>query len=519
MKLLKSIIAVFLMSLLAAGNISFAADDKKETEVEKAREVEKAFFMASGAQERVLKIGLVDCVLYALKNNSEILIQRIDPKLKEDDVKIAKADFEPTFNAEYTVHDKNEVSSNILQGADIYNTQDMNLNADVSGKLVTGTEYKMELLNQRYKSDSIYQVDNPYYVTEPMITITQPLFKGFGIPVNKADIIVAQNNKLRSGSSFKDTVMDTISKAKTAYYNYIYYLEAYAIAKLSLERARNLLEINKARYEKGLISSVDLLETEAAAAQREKAVLAADTQMGKAEDDLKLITNLVDDPEVWNAKIELIDKPEFRVEDVDLLKSMRDAFEYRPDYYSAKLDLKNRDIKIMTAKNALLPTVDLTGSFGLNGLGKDYQGALEKTNSDYTDWSAGIKFSIPWGSGDRAKYDQRKLEKAQAILSFRRLEQNIILEIRDKVRLVKARKQHVDVASLSKEKETRNYEAQQERYAAGQVSTHDMLDYQDKLAQAELDYVNALVEYNIALINLDKSQGLTLAKNDIKLEE
>jgi outer membrane protein TolC len=75
------------------------------------------------------------------------------------------------------------------------------------------------------------------------------------------------------------------------------------------------------------------------------------------------------------------------------------------------------------------------------------------------------------------------------------------------------------VAKLSKEKETQNYEAQQDRYAAGQVSTHDMLDYQDKLAQAELDYINALVEYNIALIDLDKSQGLTLAKNDIKLEE
>ncbi|MDD4182477.1 MAG: TolC family protein [Candidatus Omnitrophica bacterium] len=110
------------------------------------------------------------------------------------------------------------------------------------------------------------------------------------------------------------------------------------------------------------------------------------------------------------------------------------------------------------------------------------------------------------------------MEKAQALLSFKRLEQNIILEIRDKVRLVEARRQHVDVAKLSKEKETQNYEAQHERYAAGQVSTHDMLDYQDKLAQAELDFVNALVEYNIAFINLDKSQGLTLIKNDIKLE-
>ncbi|MDD5237778.1 MAG: TolC family protein [Candidatus Omnitrophica bacterium] len=518
---MRSIITVFLINLMVLGNISFAAANKKETtpDTERAREVEKAFFMVGGSQDRVLKIGLVDCILYALKNNSEILIQRIEPKLKQDDVRIAKAGFEPTLNVDTSLHDNTEISSSALQGADKFNSQDTNINAGVSGKLITGTEYNVEFLNQKYKSDSSYQIFNPYFSTEPKITITQPLFRGFGIVVNKADIIVAQNDKLQSEASFKNTVMDTISKSKTAYYDYIYYLEAYAIARLSLERARNLLEINKARYRKGLISSVDLLETEAAAAQREKAVIAADALMNKAEDDLKLITNLVDDPEVWNAEIELIDKPEFKVEEVDLLKSLKDAFEYRPDYYSAKIDLKSRDIKIVTAKNALLPTVDLTGSFGLNGLGKDYQSAIGKINSDYTDWSVGVKFTVPWGGAERAKFDQRSLEKAQALLSFKRLEQNIILEVRDKVRLVKARKQHVDVAKLSKEKETQNYEAQQERYSAGQVSTHDMLDYQDKLAQAELDYVNALIEYNIALINLDKSEGLTLVKNDIKLEE
>lgn len=514
-------VLIFCLNIgLLCGFVSFAAaKDKMDDAQERAREIEKVILMASGAQDEVLKISLMDCITCALENNSEILIKRSEPKLKEDDVKIAKADFEPTFNAEYMVDDDTEIASNTLQGSDIFNTQDMNFNADVSGKLISGTEYKMELLNQRYKSDSTYQIFNPYYTIEPKITITQPLLRDFGIIVNKADIIVAQNNMLQSSASFKDTVMDTISKAKIAYYNYIFYLENFDIAKLSLERARHLLEINKARYQKGLISSVDLLETEAAAAQREKTVLTAEAQVKKAEDDFKLITNLVDNPQVWNARIELIDKPAFIVADVDLLQSLQDAFEYRPDYYSAKIDLKNRDIKIVSAKNALLPTVDLTGSFGLNGLGKDYQDALEKVDPDYTDWSVGVKFSLPWGSEDRAKYDQRQLEKAQALLAFKRLEQDIILEIRDKVRLAKTQKEQVDVAKLSKEKETQNYEAQKERYAAGQVSTHDMLDYQDKLSQAELDYVKALIDYNIALINLDKSQGITLARNNIKLEE
>ena len=34
-------------------------------------------FLKSAAQEKILKIGLVDCVLYALRKNSDIRIARV----------------------------------------------------------------------------------------------------------------------------------------------------------------------------------------------------------------------------------------------------------------------------------------------------------------------------------------------------------------------------------------------------------------------------------------------------------
>ena len=46
-----------------------------------------------------------------------------------------------------------------------------------------------------------------------------------------------------------------------------------------------------------------------------------------------------------------------------------------------------------------------------------------------------------------------------------------------------------------------------------------MLDYQERLSQAELDYIKALIDHEISIINLDKSEGLTLVKNNIKLEK
>ncbi|MCU0652410.1 MAG: TolC family protein [Candidatus Omnitrophica bacterium] len=518
--MLKRAFIILLITLFTEGEFSnvYAAASSLDQEL-RVREIEKAVFMASGSQERILKIGMVDCLLYSLKNNSEILVKKIEPQIKEGDVRIARADFEPTLTGEYTIEDNTELSGNTLQGATVFNSLDMNFNAGVSGKFVTGTEYNIEFLNERYNSDSAYQVFRPYYIANPKVTITQPLFRDFGILVNQADIIIAQNNRKQSEKSFKNTAITEISRAKTAYYNYFFSLQKYAIDKLALGRTLSLLEINKERYGKGLISSVDLLETEAAAASREKAVVASEAAIKKAEDALKIVTNLVDDPEVWNAKIELLDKPEFKQEKIELLQCLKSAFDFRPDYQSAKIDLKSKDIKIKVAKNALLPTVDLTGSYGLNGLEKSYDRALQNDNTNYIDWMAGVKVSVPWGGGERAEYDQRKMEKAQALLSFQRLEQDIILEVRDKVREVYVQERQIAVAKLAKEKETQNYEAQQERYAAGQVSTHDILDYQDKLSTAELDYAKAIIDYNISLVNLDKSQGLTLAKNNIKLEE
>ncbi len=508
---------------LSAGALSVEGADKnvqKAGDEERQREIEKTLFMAAGAQDRVLKIGLVDCVLYALKNNSEILITRIDPKLSKDDEKIAQAVFEPTFNVDYNARDNSQLSANTLSGANVATTKDMDLSAGVSGKLTLGTEYSFDLITERLKTNSSFQTINPSYTTKPVITIVQPLFRDFGIPVNEADIMIARNNTIVSSESFKNTVMDIVSRTKIAYYDYKYELEAYDIAKSTLDRAQDLLKINEARYKKGLISSVDLLETETAVAQRQKALISAESSLKKAEDDLKLITNLIDDPETWNAKLELIDgTPEYREEKTGLLESLQNAFKYRPDYFSAKLDLKSRDIRIVSAKNALLPTVDLVTSFGLNGLGKDYQDAVSKLDFDLKDWSIGFKVEVPWGGGERAKFDQRNLEKAQTLLGFKRLEQNIILEVRDRVREVDIQARQVEAAKLARDKEVKNYDAQKERYAAGQVSTHDMLDYQDRLAQAELDYAKGLIDHNIAVINLDKSQGLTLAKNNIKLEE
>lgn len=479
---------------------------------------DKEEFIKTAKQKRTLTLSIYDCIVLALKNNSEIKIAGVNPKIRADDVRIAWAEFEPTLNFDYMLTDTTEQAASALLGAGVSTSREMDADVNISGKLVTGTEYSFDFLNSRDSSNSSFQTINPSYTAEPQVTLTQPLLRGFGIAVNKADISIAANNEQVSKQNLQSTAMDIITKTKTAYYNYFYYREAYRIADHFVRMALDLLKINRLRYEKGLVSSVDLLETETAVLTRRRSLILAETELKRAEDELKFITNIVDDPRMWNAAIALTDEPPFNDQEVDLVDSLVAAFKNRPDYDAKKIELKNKDIRIKVTKNALYPTVDLIGSFGLNGLGTDYPDSLSNISTDYKDWSVGVSLSLPWGGGERADYNKSILEKAQGLMELKRLEQSIILEVRDKVRGVDLAIQQVEASQLAKESQWKNYEAQRERYAAGQISTHDMLDYQDKYARADLDYIKSIIDYNIALIDLDRSEGLTLMNNNVTLE-
>lgn len=96
-------------------------------------------FIDSALTNRLLRIGMVDCIAWTLQNNSEILIKRIEPKLREDDEKIAKAVFEPNF---YANVEKDSINSPVPMPMNVYSSivsRAVDVNAGLSGKLTTGT--------------------------------------------------------------------------------------------------------------------------------------------------------------------------------------------------------------------------------------------------------------------------------------------------------------------------------------------------------------------------------------------
>ncbi len=481
---------------------------------------DKEAFIASSGVKKELQIGMVDCVAMALKNNSEIQIKRIEPLKADDDVLVEKSVFEPDLSFNYSMEDAVEQSSAGLISKNPSKNRTNVFNFGYDEKFVTGTQVGLDFYNTRSGSNSPIQNVNPAFDSELGVTITQPLMKGAGVIVNKAFFLIAKNNKLKSVQDFTYGVMNVLTDVKKNYYDFQYTQEQYKVAKTSLERVQNLHYINKEKYAKGLASNVDLLQSESEVARMEQATYAAERVMKASEDRLKYITNLVNDPELWNADIVLLDKVGYEKRGVDLKESVIKAFEHRPDYEAAKLDLKNKDISVIYYKNGTLPQVDLIGSYSLNGLDKNYGKDLRNLGSGkYPDWLIGVNVSMPFFfDKERAQYDKSRLEKDQALISFKRLEQNIILAVRDAVRDIDLRYKSVEASLISKNAEEENYTAQESRFKAGLVSTLDMLIYQERLARAQVDNIKSIIDYNVSLIELARVQGMTLINDNITVE-
>lgn len=483
---------------------------------------DKNAYIASMGERKILKIAMVDCVAMALKNNSDIQIKSIVPKIEDANVKTSSGKFDPELSFDYLMEDDTDNSDNPLFGPNPTKVRTNTINLGYDQTLISGTKFSLDFdtLRTRSNYNPTVQAINPVFDSFASLTVTQPLMRGFGITVTQADFLIAKNNKLKSVQDFKQEVIKTLTDVKKAYYDFQYSQEQYSTAVISMKRVDDLHMINKEKYAKGLASNVDLLQSEAETARFEQAVAGAEGVMKLAEDNLKFITNLVNDEELWNADIVLLDAIAYEDKKADIIDSLDKSFSHRLDYEAARIDLRNRDISVIYYRNGTLPIVDLVGSYGFNGLAKNFEKDMGVLGSGmYQDWTIGVSVKMPLGNDDtKGKYQKSKLEKQQALLSFKRLEQKIILEVRNAVRDVDIKYRVLESSIKNKDAETRNYEAQSARFRAGLVSTHDIIDFQEKLARAEVNYAASVIDYNKSLIELAKAEGMTLSYDNVSIE-
>ena len=473
-----------------------------------------------------LSLTLQETIETVLKNNISISVQSYNSKINEQFIFEKEADFDPTVDFEFTVGEETRQSASTLADS---KTRDLDYDWDfsVSQKFVTGGDYELTMDNNKNQSSSSRTSLNPIYSSDLALTVTQPLLKDFGIDLNKREIYIAKNDQKISDHQFTEKVIATIAETENIYWDLVFSIEDLKVKETSLQRARDLEKQVKAQVDVGTLAELEILQAKSNVASREERLLNAQNLIDDNGDNLKSILNFSFDSEEGLKEIIPADSPVFEPgAENSLEEALKTALIHRPDLLAKKMELENRNIEAKYNENQTLPTLDLVGSLGLNGLSGDsstkngsYDSALsEAFSTDFRLWQFGINLSYPLGNrAAKSKLAIKRLEVAQLLLNIKDLEKTIVVEVREAHRQIKTDIKRVQATRVARKLAEEKLNAEEKKFKVGLSTSFNVLEFQEDLAEEQSNEIKAVIDYNKSLTRLNQVMARTLEAHDIKL--
>ena len=473
-----------------------------------------------------LSLTLQETIETVLKNNISISVQSYNSKINEQFIFEKEADFDPTVDFEFTVGEETRQSASTLADS---KTRDLDYDWDfsVSQKFVTGGDYELTMDNNKNQSSSSRTSLNPIYSSDLALTVTQPLLKDFGIDLNKREIYIAKNDQKISDHQFTEKVIATIAETENIYWDLVFSIEDLKVKETSLQRARDLEKQVKAQVDVGTLAELEILQAKSNVASREERLLNAQNLIDDNGDNLKSILNFSFDSEEGLKEIIPADSPVFEPgAENSLEEALKTALIHRPDLLAKKMELENRNIEAKYNENQTLPTLDLVGSLGLNGLSGDsstkkgsYDSALSETfSTDFRLWQFGINLSYPLGNrAAKSKLAIKRLEVAQLLLNIKDLEKTIVVEVREAHRQIKTDIKRVQATRVARKLAEEKLNAEEKKFKVGLSTSFNVLEFQEDLAEEQSNEIKAVIDYNKSLNRLNQVMARTLEAHDIKL--
>jgi outer membrane protein len=188
------------------------------------------------------------------------------------------------------------------------------------------------------------------------------------------------------------------------------------------------------------------------------------------------------------------------------------AVDNRMELLELELRLLADASNIDFARNQALPQLDLEGTYRINGQGPEGADALtELTRNRFEDWSIGVSLSVPLGNeAARSRLRQAILTKLQRLSTKSARELAIRQEVLDAIDAIDNGWQRILAARQSTILNTRSLQAEQRQFDAGASTSTNVLDAAARLAESQLAEIRALVDYQIAQVNLAQATGTLL---------
>ena len=390
-------------------------------------------------------------------------------------------------------------------------------------RFATGTSFSVSFNSQRQSSTQQRLLFNPSFVSGFSLSVNQQLLNGFGSGVTRRFLNVAENGKSIVREWFRQQVIGTVAEAQSLYWDLVASRERLRAAEQALAVAERLQEDNRKQAEIGTLAPLDVLTAEAEVAARERDRIMAQTDLRMREAVLKNIFAKQIGPDLRAARIEPTD-PLPGPQDADipgLQEALSDAMRNRAELRQAERNLLNQETAVLFTKNRLKPTLNLFGRFSTSGLSGGLGSVLGQVGRvDFPEYAFGFSLSFPLLNRSAQADDVRaRIEQRQAETALQRTRNQVGLEVRNAVIGLMQAEAQVEAAQKAVSGAEQTLSAEERKLRAGVSIPYNVIQVQRDLLAAQLAEVEARVGYAKALVEIDRTRGLTLEKTGIDLEQ
>lgn len=484
-----------------------------------------------GAEARLMGVGLRSAIASAVARNLAVQEASFGPPISQTEIAQAEAAFDSVFFADAEWRDTDTPSAapaipGVPGGRALNSEQTLTGAAGLRRALSTGGSVSAQnvVTYTDVRASTFGRAPNPdpSATSSFVFNFDQPLLEGFGPDVALAEIRLTRNAERAQVAELRGIVIDAVTETERAYWDLVRAHRELVIAARLVERGEGVREEIKARRVLDAVQA-QVADAVSAVESRRAEVLRAQRAMRRASDRLKQLMNdprfPVGSETVLVPTDPALDEP-IRFSLVDALST---AFENRPDLSRAVLAIDDASIRQSVAENGRLPTFDLRAELALRGfdanLGDAYGDAFD--NEFIDDFAIGALFEQALGNrADEAAYRRARLQRMQSVVSYRRVIQQVTLDVKNALDDVVTNYKLIEQARLSRiaaAEALRTLLVEKELTDRGYtVERLDLeLGQQEQLAAAERAEVAALIEYQTALAELYRAQGTALERNRI----
>lgn len=477
------------------------------------------------ANAETRSFNLKDCIQQAIQQNLGLRVARYEPLFAQNNLSLAYAGYDPTLNisGDHSYRRTGDYRNADQQFVLPYEAKSDSFSADLGGLLPWGMTYDLigraeDTSGKQFLTNNLFvPIDNSQGAVE--VRITQPILKNAWIDGTRLNITVAKQQLASSKEVYRQTLIDLVTTVEDAYYDLASARENLKVQEKALQLAKELLADNRKRVEIGAMAPLDVKQAQAEVAAREADLLSAQQVLDLRENALKRAIS--DDYAQWN-KVQIVPSDELSAPTqlFDLQDSWDKGLTMRPDIIQAWLTMEQRDIELKYSKNQLFPQLDVVASYGHSGTSVEFSGLFTQYEQGTQPfWSAGAVFSIPISNTEaRARHRNARARVEQSVLAMKDLEQTVMAEIDDAIKLAQVGYRRVDATRVAREYAEAALEAEQEKLASGKSTSFEVLQLQRDLTTARSSEIDALTQYNKALAALAQREGTTLQRRQISLE-